>query len=126
MSEFMFLFRSSSADQEQAIGTPERAQRSMQVWLAWLRELEANGHLKNPGQPLSGQGKVVRQKGSVITDGPYAEAKDMVLGFMIIEARDLEHAARIAGGCPIAAGAGCVEVRPIGRLPGAAQEGAIA
>ncbi|MEO7038211.1 MAG: YciI family protein [Polyangiaceae bacterium] len=124
MSEFMFLFRSSAADREQAIGTPERAQKSMQLWLTWLRELEQKGCLKNPGQPLSGEGKVVRQAGNLVTDGPYAEAKDMVLGFMIIEARDLQHAAQIAGGCPIAGGAGCVEVRPIGRLTN--QEGASA
>ena len=117
MTDFMFLFRSSAAAQEQAMGTPERARESMRLWLAWLRELEQKGCLKDPGQPLSGGGKVVRQAGAVITDGPYAEAKDMVLGFMLIEARDLDDAAEIAGGCPIASGEGCVEVRPIGRLP---------
>ncbi len=57
------------------MGTPERAQRSMQVWLAWIRELEAKGHLKNRGQPLERTGKVVRGSKKVITDGPYAEAK---------------------------------------------------
>ncbi len=117
MSEFVFLFRTTAADQEQAMGSPERAQQSMKAWLTWLRELEANGHLKNPGQPLSLEGKVVRQAGKLITDGPYAEAKDLVLGFMIIEARDLAEAAQVASGCPMAAGEACVEVRAVGRIP---------
>ena len=117
MSEFVYLFRTGEAQQRQAMGTPELAQKSLQVWLAWIRELEAQGHLKDPGQPLSLQGKVVRGPGQVISDGPYAEAKDLVLGFMIVEARDLAHAAQIARGCPIAAGGGSVEVRPIGMPP---------
>src|SRR5436189_2713855 len=60
MSEFVYLFRTSETQQTEAMGTPERARKSMQVWLAWIRELEANGHLKDPGQPLALQGKVVR------------------------------------------------------------------
>ena len=121
MSEFVYLFRTGEAQQREAMGTPERAQKSMQVWLAWVRELEAKGHLKNPGQPLSPQGKVVRGPNSVISDGPYAEAKDLVLGFMVIEARDLAHAAQLASACPIALGGGSVEVRPVGMSPSPSQ-----
>jgi hypothetical protein len=111
MSEFMFLFRSTAAEAEQAMGTPEQAQRSMQSFMLWLRELQAKGQLKNPGQPLERTGKVVR--GSVITDGPYVEAKDLVLGYLIVEAHDLTQAAEIALGCPMALGGAVVEVRPI-------------
>ena len=114
MSEFVYLFRTSEAQQREAMGTPERAQKSMQKWLSWIRELEAKDHLKSPGQPLAMQGKVVRGQEHPISDGPYAEAKDLVLGFMVIEARDLAHAAQLATGCPIAIGGGSVEVRPVG------------
>lgn len=124
MSDFVFLFRTGSTQVEAAMGTPERAQQSMQKWLAWLRELEARGQLKEPGQPLAMPGRVVRGAEGVITDGPYAEAKDMVLGFMIVQARDLDEAAQIARGCPIAHGGGCVEVRPVGQLPEASNQGA--
>ena len=112
MSQFVFLFRSMPEGQQAAIGTPERAQQSLEVWLAWIRELEANGHLKERGLPLDRTGKVVRGSAPVV-DGPYVEAKDMVLGFIVVEARDLAHAAEIAGGCPIALGGGSVEVRPV-------------
>jgi hypothetical protein len=116
MSEFVFLFRSTEEGQRAAMGTPERAQRSLQGWLAWIRELEAQGHLKDPGQPLQMAGKVVRGPKRVVTDGPYAEAKDLLLGFIVIEARDLTHAVELSGGCPIVEGGGSVEIRPVGTL----------
>jgi hypothetical protein len=112
MSEFVFLFRSSEAEHVEHMGTPERARHSMQAWLAWVRELEAKGHLKNPGQPLERTGKVVRGKHTVV-DGPFVEAKDLVLGFMVIEARDLDEAVTLSGGCPMLDGSGAVEIRPV-------------
>jgi hypothetical protein len=115
MSDFVFLFRSTAAEQHEAMGTPERAQRSMQSWVAWIRDLETRGLLKNPGQPLERSGKVVR--GKAVTDGPFAEAKDLVLGFIVVEAKDLEQAVTIAESCPIAIGGGSVEIRPVMTLP---------
>jgi hypothetical protein len=115
MSEFALLFRSTVEGQRAAMGTPERAQRSLETWLAWIRHLEARGHLTKRGQPLDPAGKVVR-KGSVI-DGPYAESKDLVLGVLVIEAGDLDEAAHLAADCPIAEQGGSVEVRPVGALP---------
>jgi hypothetical protein len=111
MSEFVYLFRASESEAREAMGTPERAQRSLQAWLVWIRELEAKGHLKNPGQPLERDGKVVRN--NVVTDGPYVEAKDLVLGFIVVEARDLAQAVALAAGCPMVEGGGSVEVRPV-------------
>lgn len=116
MSEFVYLFRSTPEGQQAAMGTPERAQQSLEGWMAWIRELEAGGHLAHPGQPLDRTGKVVGGAAGgtpTVTDGPYVEAKDMVLGFIVVEARDLAHAAEIAAGCPIVLGGGSVEVRPV-------------
>jgi hypothetical protein len=117
MAEFVYLFRASDDSRREAMGTPERAQRSMQAWLTWIRELEAGGHLASPGQPLAPTGKVVRGKDKVVTDGPHVEAKDLVLGFIIVRARDLAHASELAAGCPMLAGGGSVEVRPVGDRP---------
>lgn len=112
MSEFVFLLRSSEAGRKEAMGTPEAAQKSLTTWMTWIRGLEANGNLKNRGIPLDPKGRVVSGNGPVI-DGPYAEAKDLVLGFLVIEARDIDHAVEIAGSCPIAQAGGAVEVRPV-------------
>lgn len=111
MSDFVFLFRSTDAGAREAMGTPERAQKSMEAWFRWIGELESQGYLKERGQPLERTGKIVREK--LVTDGPFVEAKDIVLGFMIISARDVAQAAEIARGCPIVVGGGTVEVRPV-------------
>lgn len=116
MSEFVFLFRSTAEQQQGAMGTPERAREAMAAWMAWMRELEAGGHLKNPGNPLATTGKVVGGKGALVTDGPYAEAKDLVLGFMVVEARDESEAVELAKRCPMVIGGALVEVRPVQKL----------
>lgn len=118
MSEFVYLFRIGAAEQRQAMGTPESAAQIMQIWLAWMRDLEAKGHLKNPGQPLQPGGKVVRGKQRTVTDGPFIEVKDLVAGFIIVEARDLAQATELAAGCPMLEGEGSVEVRPVGTIDG--------
>jgi len=99
------------------MGTPERAQQSLQYWLAWIRDLETRGHLKSRGEPLAPTGKVVRGTKKVITDGPFAETKDIVLGYMIVHARDLDEAIELARGCPmLQADGSSVEVRPVAQL----------
>jgi len=113
MSDFVFLFRSDELGYREAMSTPERAQRSLALWLAWIRELEAAGHLQDAGRPLERTGAVVHGKPKLVTDGPYAEAKDLVLGFVVISASDLAQAVRLASGCPIVEGGGSVEIRPV-------------
>ena len=117
MSQFVFLFRSTEAGQREAMGTPERAQRSLQTWLAWIHDLEAKGHLKERGHPMDRNGRVVRGKDKLVTDGPYVEAKDIVLGFIVVAAASLDEAVGLASGCPIVEGGGSVEVRPVATLP---------
>jgi hypothetical protein len=108
MSEFTFLFRGRDMS-----ASPEQMQQTTQKWLAWFKELGANGYIKEPGHPLQATGKVVSGKQRSVHDGPYAEAKDVVGGFTVIEARDLAHAVEISKGCPIFEVGGSVEVRPI-------------
>lgn len=113
MSEYVLLYRNTAEAREQAMGTPERSRASMVKWRAWLDDMTAKGQLKNVGLPLHVDGRVVRGPGRSVTDGPYAETKEVVGGFSIIEARDFAHAAEIASGCPILEGGGSVEVRPV-------------
>ena len=117
MSDYLLLYRIDPAAQRERMGTPEEMQSSMQAWLAWMRDLEANGHLKDGGQPLEPGGSVVRGRQRAVTDGPYIESKDLVAGYTVISARDLAHAAELAAGCPILHGDGSVEIRPIAILP---------
>lgn len=110
MSEFVFLYRGGSRPESPADG-----EKIMQQWLNWMQDLAQKGHMKDRGQPLEDEGKVVRAKGAV-TDGPYAESKDLVGGYTLIEAKDLAEAAQLAGGCPIFDRDGLVEVRPVMKM----------
>lgn len=111
MSEFVYLFRGGEAS-----GSPEQMQQNMQKWAVWMKELGERGHIKEPGRPgrpLERTGKLVKGKQKIVTDGPYAESKDLVGGYMLVEARDLEHAVKLSLGCPILENGGLVEVRPV-------------
>lgn len=113
MSEFVFLLRSDEESYQNAMGTPERAQKSMEAWIAWVRDLEAKGQLGSGGMPLERSGKTVRGRELAVTDGPFTEAKDIVLGFIVVLARDLDHAVEIAKTSPLAQGGGGIEIRPV-------------
>ena len=108
MSEFLYLYRGGERP-----GSPELMQKQMQKWMAWMKELSDKGHLKSPGHPLDRAGKVVRGSPKSVTDGPYPEAKDLVGGYSLVEAKDLAQAAELSSGCPIFDVGGVVEVRPI-------------
>jgi len=108
MSDFTFLYRGRDNN-----ASPEQMQKTMEKWRAWFKQLGEQGHLKDIGHPLESSGKVVRGKQKSVTDGPFAEAKDVVGGFTMIHARDLEQATELSKGCPILEVGGSVEVRPI-------------
>lgn len=109
MSEFLFVFRGSNLHAR----SPDQMQKSMQKWVAWFKELNEKGVVKDPGNPLDRSGKVVRGHNKEIHDGPYAEAKDLVNGYVLIETATIDHAVELSKGCPIFEDAGSVEVRPI-------------
>ena len=111
MTEFVFLYRGGARDR-----SPEQMQQNMQKWMAWMKDLGANGHLKDRGQPLERAGKLVQGKQKTVTDGPFAEAKDVVGGYTLIEAEDLSEAVELSKGCPIFEVEGAVEVRPVMKL----------
>ncbi len=113
MADYLFLFRGGM--QHEAGHSPAEMQASMQKWLGWIGGISKKGQLKG-GQPLENGGKVIAGKQRVVTDGPYAEAKDIVGGYTLIEATDLAQAAKLSSGCPILAVGGLVEVRPIMRM----------
>lgn len=111
MNEFVFLYRGGKAGR-----SPELAQQMMQKWMAWLKELAEKGHIKDRGQPLEPVGKLVNGKRKNITDGPFVESKDVVGGYTLILAKDLDEAAELSKGCPILEVDGQVEVRPVMKL----------
>jgi hypothetical protein len=115
MSEFTYLFRGGLSS-----ASPEQREQHLGKWMAWFTELGKKGVISDPrnppGHPLENVGKVVRGTQKNVTDGPYAEAKDIVGGYILVNARDLAHAVEISKGCPILEAGGSVEVRPVQML----------
>jgi hypothetical protein len=111
MSEYVFLYRGGSRE-----GSPAEMQQTMQKWMTWLKSLGEKGHIKDQGQPLERTGKLVKGKQKTVTDGPFAEVKDVIGGYTLIEARDLDHAVELSKGCPIFERDGTVEVRPVMKM----------
>ena len=117
MSQFLFVYRNTAqAEQDRMHASPAEMQKVMQNWVAWMKELGEKGYLKDIGNPLEPGGKVVKGKQKSIIDGPYAESKDIVGGYTLIEAKDLAQAAELSKGCPIFDAGGMVEVRPIQKM----------
>jgi hypothetical protein len=110
MKEFMYLFRGGDAVRVQQ--SPEEMQKHMEKWGAWMKSLAEKGRFK-AGQPLDQEGKLVSGKNKMITDGPFPEAREVVGGFLIVNAGSLEEAAQMAKDCPIFEHEGTVEVRAI-------------
>lgn len=111
MSDFLYLYRGGDSSG----GTPEQMQQHMQKWVDWLKGLGAKGHLRDQGNPLEPGGKIVKGR-KAITDGPFAESKDIVGGYTLVEAKDIAQAAELSTGCPIFDTGGYVEVRPIMKM----------
>jgi len=111
MSEYVFLYRGGDNGR-----SPEQAQQMMQKWVTWLTDLGQKGHVKDQGQPLERTGKLVKGSRKTVTDGPFAEAKDVIGGYTLIEARDLDQAVELSKGCPIFEVDGAVEVRPVMKM----------
>jgi hypothetical protein len=109
MASFMLIFRGGDSHGD----SPEQMQQHMQKWFAWFEGLTKAGVYQGQGAPLEASGKVVRGARKTVSDGPFAESKDLVGGYAIVEAKDLEAAVEIARGCPTYEKDGAVEVRPV-------------
>jgi hypothetical protein len=84
-------------------------------YAAFTEDIRASGHFISCNRLLPpAEATTIRvRNGKVsITDGPFAETKEQLAGFYMIEARDLDEAVKIASGIPPAR-VGCIEVRPI-------------
>jgi hypothetical protein len=95
--------------------TPAQQQEGLAAYGAYTEALQAAGVLQgsNRLQPTSTATRVRLAEGKTqVLDGPYAQSKEQVGGYYLIEAADLDAALGWAARCP-AAGHGQVEVRPV-------------
>ncbi len=108
-SKFMLVFRGGAVSRHDL--APSELQAHVEKWYRWSDELTRQGR-HNTGTALDNLGATVRGQ-EMVTDGPYAESKDLVTGSMIFEAVSLEDAVEVARTCPTYEFGGSVEVRPV-------------
>jgi hypothetical protein len=108
--KFMLIFRGGAVSRDDM--SPTELQAHVAKWYSWSDELARQGR-RNAGTPLDNPGATVRGHDRLVTDGPYAESKDLVTGSMVIEAASIEDAIEVALTCPTYEFDGSVEVRPV-------------
>ncbi|HZX57812.1 MAG TPA: YciI family protein [Mucilaginibacter sp.] len=110
MNEFLLVYRADYSTMPKV--SPEAMQASTQKWMNWISGIAAQGKLVARGNRLLSAGKVLTGDG-IISDGPYTEIKESILGYSIVKALSLEEATELANGCPVLFVGGNVEVREI-------------
>jgi hypothetical protein len=109
-SEYMLLFRGTDWHLDLS---PEEIQQVVNKMKSWFERLTAEGKAK-AGKPLFHEGKIVSQKnGQSVTDGPFAETKEAIGGFFLLEVSGLDEATKIAKEFPCLEYGATVEVRPV-------------
>ena len=104
-----------ASEQDWASQTEEQAQTQFQDYMAFTKDIVDRGIMKSGEalQPTATATTVrVRNGETLSTDGPFAETKEQLGGFYIVEARDLDEAIELAARIPDVRN-GSIEVRPI-------------
>src|SRR2546421_6801762 len=96
-SKFMLIFRGGAVAEHDL--SPSQLQAHVEKWYRWSDELVRQGR-RNTGTALDNPGAAIQGRERVVTDGPYAESKDLVTGSMIFEAASLADAIDGARACP--------------------------
>ena len=109
MTSYLYLFRGGETGNQLS---PDQMQAHMQKWGAWIGSLSQSGKYKG-GDPLEAGGKTLSGQSRTLTDGPFAEAKDVIGGYLLVTAENEGEAIELASGCPIFETGGAVEVRTI-------------
>jgi len=107
---YMLLYRS---DEWYNRLSQQELQNLMSKNSAWIQRLTEQGKAK-PGRALERRGAFVSGKtGKFVTDGPFAESKEAIGGYLVVDVETLDEAIAIAQSSPGLAYGGSIEVRPI-------------
>jgi hypothetical protein len=94
MAKFLFIYREPTVSRAQP--SPEEMQALAAAWGAWMQKFRSV--IVPGGDGLKHTGRLV--KAGLVTDGPYVEAKEIIVSFGIIQADNYDAAVAIARECP--------------------------
>src|SRR5687767_15003893 len=109
-ADFLLIFRNTQLEKRLSIDQMEEAMRQFNGWLdRWTRA----GAIKG-GQPLGNEGRTISgARTRAMADGPYPEAKEAIGGYVLVQAENMDEAARIASEWPLLDWDAFVEIRPL-------------
>jgi hypothetical protein len=95
--------------------SPQEVQKVVQKYMSWSEELRKAGRVGHAEKLRFGEGRVLRGNGGqmAVTDGPYAETKEIVGGFWLIEAASYDEMLKLLADHPHLDSPGSLEVREI-------------
>jgi len=95
--------------------SPTEAQQTLERYIAWNEDLANTANEVQTGGGLSAKGRVIRGQNAdlAVTDGPFVETSEILGGFIVITATDLDEAEKVFAGHPHLE-FGSIEVRKIG------------
>ena len=98
--------------------SPEQMSAMTKDYMDWNDRLRAEGRIKAGERLTNDAGRVMRSTGGriMVTDGPFAESKELLGGFFVIAAKDYDEACRTAETCPHFKYGGSIDVRQIYRI----------
>jgi hypothetical protein len=113
MPNFMLLLH--QVPEQHRTKSPDEFQAMLKNYMAWTDRIRAEGRHKGSNKLTFDAGKIIRTVGGrvTITDGPYAESKELVGGFYLIAAKDYDDACRVAETSPHLTYGGRIEVRQV-------------
>lgn len=115
MAQYMLFIRNEGADFSKYSATD--FQGLLKKYQAWTEKIKGEGRFLAGEKLANDPGKSLRVKsGKIVVDGPYADSKEAIGGFYMIEARDLNEALEVGTGCPALSYGGSLEVREIEQM----------
>ncbi|MEQ9424108.1 MAG: YciI family protein [Cyclobacteriaceae bacterium] len=96
MNEFMLLMRGDDSE----TASPEEMQKRMGDYMAWIKGLMEEDRFV-AGQPLQPTGKLLTNKDTILSDGPFLEPKEIIGGYVILKATNIDEATEMARNCPL-------------------------
>ena len=97
MEDFLLIVK----NYDYANVTPEQMQQGMEAYRAWKEKLVAMGRYKSGSALEPTTGRYLKDKSTVLTDGPFLESKEIIGGYALISAKDYDEAVEFAKECPL-------------------------
>lgn len=110
MQQFLILFR--EPDGRKDTHSPAAVAQHRGNWDTWLNKMTTEKRLAG-GMPLTLNGKIVKGNERLISNGPHTVGEEIVGGYLLINAVNLEEATTLIQSCPIFEFGGYAEVREI-------------